>query len=178
MVKWLLLFFVSGIIVFATTLYFKLGSHLPVQLEDFKGPAYHLIYKEHTGSYHKITHRLEEVEQWAAENNIPCHKTFGLYLDNPQVIEELRLRSEGGCVTTHEVSSLPKDFHFKTIPSTKYLKATFHGSPSIGPFKVYPKAKEWFAQKRIKMEGPVLEIYEMNGLESMTTTYLFPIPRL
>ena len=50
----------------------------------------------------------------------------------------------------------------------------FDGSPSIGPFKVYPAAKRFLNEHHLSSKAPVIEIYHVNG-NNVTTEYLFPL---
>lgn len=175
--KWVFFFVVSAIVVFVTTLYFNLGGHKEVLLEEnFQSPGMHVIYKMHSGPYHKILGTIETVENWATANNIPCRKTFGEYLDDPHSADESRLRSNGGCVVSQPAANLPEGFEQRFIEPAKYLKATFEGAPSIGPFKVYPKAEQWAKENRLTFAGPIIEIYTILGPKTVVTEYLFPLP--
>jgi AraC family transcriptional regulator len=150
---------------------------------DTRGP-YTLIYKEHTGAYHKIVSTIQEVEIWAKENKLKCRLSFGEYFDNPDMVEEGRLKSRGGCLIDPLVPeeknilstlTLPKDFKTDTITETKAVVALFSGTPGIGPMKVYPKAEEFIQNGKLKKKGSVIEIYEVFDNKSMNTTYLWPI---
>lgn len=172
-------FIVSGIavalIAFVINLMFYLGVFKDVQLTQSDEPALTLLYKEHLGPYHKIVPVIEEVEKWARSQNIDCTRSFGEYLDDPDKVEEDRRKSNGGCVVTALPSDLPADFKTKQIPAKKYLKATFEGSPSIGPQKVYSKVKKYAAEQRLQLQEAVIEIYVIEPDNKMTTTYLFAI---
>jgi AraC family transcriptional regulator len=163
--------FVLGLI---TYLYFYLGAYKPVTIRvESRGP-FHLLYKTHTGPYHEIGPTISEVEAWAKAQNIPCAQTFGEYLDDPQAMDQDRLRSQGGCVLSAPLSEFKHDFHASELPETKYVVAHFEGSPSISPFKVYPKVKDYLEEHRLTASVSVIEIYSVNG-EKVTTDYLFNI---
>ena len=175
--KWILFFVFSGIVVFVTTLYFNLGGHKDVILSEVNTDGFHVIYKLHDGPYHKIINTIESVEAWAAKNNIPCPQTFGEYRDDPRSAEESRLRSHGGCILSSPVSTVEQGLIQRFILPGHYLKASFEGAPSIGPFKVYPKAEDWARSHRIQFTGPVIEVYTVKGPHSMVTEYYFPMPK-
>ncbi len=165
---------------------FYLGAFKPVDpMEKSLGPLI-LLYKTHVGAYHKIVSLLNEVEDWAAKNNIPCSKTFGEFLDDPLLVEEGRRRAHCGCVVSLEGRTLskmreldtlflPEGFRLKEIPLRKYVSVDFEGSPSIGPMKVYPKVMKYFETKQKSLADPVIEIYHVYSSTEMTTTYLFPM---
>ena len=150
---------------------------------DQRGP-YTLIYKDHIGPYHKIIETLESIEKWAKENQVNCQFTFGEYLDNPNLVEEGRLRARTGCLienkNTQDIEkakslALPFDLKITEYPKTKAVIALFTGSPGIGPYKVYPKAEDYMREQKLTPTGPVLEIYEVLGPKTMNTTYLWPV---
>ncbi len=150
---------------------------------DQRGP-YTIIYKEHTGAYHKIVSTIQDVETWAKQNQLKCRLSFGEYFDNPDMVEEGRLKSRGGCLIDPLVPeefvilkklTLPTDFKTDVNPETKTVVALFSGTPGIGPMKVYPKAHEFIQKGNLKKKGSVIEIYEVFDHKSMNTTYLWPV---
>lgn len=182
----ILSFFAAIVLFIAAELYFS-GAFKPVEIEvQTKGP-YAILFKDHIGAYDKIVSTIEEVETWAKQNNLPCTLTFGEYLDDPHAVEQERLRSRGGCITsdvdsknlaTHSplAGPLPSDFNRTVIEPKKYVVATFAGSPRIGPLKVYPKVNEYIAAHKLKQVGGTIEVYDIQpDNAAMTTTYLFPI---
>ena len=149
--------------------YFK-GVEI-IQLE--KPLTFHLVYKEHLGSYHKINETINEVEKVLAKKNIGCRRSFGHFLDNPEVVPEDRLRSHAGCVTTKSIHVEEEGLKYKKIEEQKFVKASFAGSPALGPIKVYPEAKDFMRARRLSTSGPILEIYTLNG-KALTTEFYFP----
>jgi len=152
-----------------------LGAFKAVDISETDRPAMKLVYKDHTGSYHKIVTVIEQVEAWAKENKIDCSESFGEYIDDANAVEEARLRSRGGCIVDEIPANLPEGFQAREIPARKYVMATFEGSPGIGPIKVYPKAESYMKERQLVMDGSVMEIYVIHSEKAMTTTYLFPL---
>ena len=193
-VKWFFIFFISGLAVLVGTLYFRLGAYKPVHFEVREVPAFSILYKQHTGPYHKIVPVIEEVERWAKQNKLPCPRTFGEYLDDPRYVDPDRLRSHGGCVLegvkavaggaqVQMAGALsftvrwPTGFSFRRLSGARYLTARFEGSPSIGPFVVYPKAQEHMrSQFQTSIKSPVIELYKVIDESHMQTEYLFKAP--
>lgn len=163
------------IITVAAWLFYYLGAFKAVDITETERGPLKLIYKDHTGSYHKIVTVIQEVEAWAKDNKVDCTESFGEYLDDATVVEEARLRSRGGCIVKELPATLPEGLKSREIPQRKYVQAIFEGSPGIGPMKVYPKAEAYMNERKLTMEGAVLEIYVIHSEKSMTTTYLFPI---
>lgn len=163
------------IVTLTAYLAYYLGAFKAVDISESEKAAMKVIYKEHTGSYHKIVTIIEEVEAWAKKNNIDCAESFGEYIDDANKVEEARLRSRGGCIVASIPANLPEGFLAREIPARKYVVATFEGSPGIGPLKVYPKAESYMQERQLVLDGPIIEIYVIHSQKSMTTTYLFPL---
>lgn len=174
--KWLGLFSLVGLIIFGFYLYSHLGIDQPVTIEIGERGPHITVFKEHRGPYHLIAPVISEVEKWALSQNLACSQTFGRYLDDPESVDEDRLRSEGGCILTGEPSTpIPNDYKLAVRPRKKYVIAHFQGSPAIGPYKVYPKVRQFLEQNRLKAATEALEIYTVNGAQ-VSTEYLFEIP--
>jgi AraC family transcriptional regulator len=165
--------FIIGTLIWATI---KLGFFKDVVLAEQDYPEMHLVYMEHVGPYHKILDNLEKVEDWAKKNNVDCSKSFGHFLDDPDVVEHERLKSNVGCIVDQPRTDLPAEFKFKTLPAAKYMVAEFMGSPAIGPMKVYKKAKSKFYERGISPPEDVIEVYHRLDEKSMKTMYLFKMP--
>ena len=158
-----------------TYLYIYLGASKSVEILIEEQPPLTLLFLDHTGAYHYIGTKIGEVETWASKNNVACPRTFGEYLDSPEAVDQDRLRSRGGCIVQKPLTRAPAEgMRLEDRPGRRYLVARFEGSPSIGPFKVYPKVYAFIESKRLKSDGPVLEIYTVNG-DAVLTEYLFPI---
>ena len=162
--------FIIGMLAWASI---KLGFFKDVVLSEQAQTELHLVYLEHIGPYHKILESLEKVEDWAKKNSIDCSKSFGHFLDDPNVVEHERLRSHVGCVVVDFSKDLPPDFKTKVLPAGKYLTAEFMGSPAIGPMKVYRTAQKKFAEKGLTPPEDIIEIYQRLDEKTMKTIYLF-----
>lgn len=168
----------SCLIVFAVTIFFRLGGHKEVNIitKDL-GPTA-VIYTDHLGPYHEVNDSIVKVENWATEHNLPCQKTFGVYLDNPNTSDPTRLRSEVGCILDGITSvsltdQLPDWLKFKSYEEGQYVVAIFEGAPSIGPMKVYPAVDEYIKEKRFVKKAPPMEIYSFSGEHEALTEYRF-----
>ncbi len=183
MVRYIVFFVFSSLVVFAITVYFRLGGHKHVAIERRDTAAFNVLGKKHLGAYHKIGPVIDEVEKFAKANNIPCEKTYGEYIDDPRTKDEDRLQSIGGCVVgAGDIGELVPAETFKKIPAEYILSkieggprivAIFKGAPSIGPFKVYPAVEDYMSENKLKMSGPALEIYEILGEHAARTEYQF-----
>ena len=177
MVKWALLAVLGIFVSLSVFLFFRLGLYKSVEMNIVSDLQFHFLYKEFKGPYHKILNTIQEVEAFAKTKNIACTKTFGEYLDDPAKKNEVDLVSNGGCVLTSQIDSVDAQsgILFKSEGPSKYLKASFLGSPSVGPIKVYPKALEWFKREDRTISSRVLEVYVIQEDGTMVTEYYFPL---
>lgn len=175
--KWILISILGLILGGLVYLSNYLGYFKPVTVTEVEEPAKKLLYKKHYGPYHKIVPTIREVESWARGNGHPCQFSFGNYIDDPNLVEQDRLRSRGGCLVDEFPQKMPEGFEIDTLPAGKFVKAHFEGSPGIGPFKVYPAALGYIADHRLARDEAfgVLEVYEVHDDQRMTTNYFFPL---
>ena len=176
-----LLIFGSTVVVVISILLAYLGFFRKMESSEVVREATPIIYREHKGAYHKINEDITEVEKWASSESLPCKYTFGEYLDDPNIVEEARLRSNAGCILDTSVplnvpTKRPTQMQVGAIPAGAYLQVVFEGSPAIGPYKIYPFANGYFKEKGWGKPSRSYEIYEILSSEDMRTTYLFPIP--
>jgi effector-binding domain-containing protein len=167
-----LLGIIAGIMVYRT------GIYKEVTIASGQMGPYVFVFNEHIGPYHKIVPVIESIEKFMADNNMPCALTFGRYFDDPDKVEHDRLRSHGGCAFTQMTPELQKlieegKFDYDNVEQQEYVIARFNGSPSVGPFVVYPKIESWFEKYGYQMEKPVVELYQILPDQSVLTSYLF-----
>ncbi len=156
----------------------RLGAFRTVNLTIATIGPMKTVYKDHLGAYHQIVSVLDEVEAWAKKNEEPCKQTYGEYLDDVDRVSEDRLHSRGGCLVDKDWSLgfLAEGLHYSVIPARRYVRADFDGAPSIGPLKVYPKARKFIAAQGFSPDGDaVIEIYEVLPGQRVHTEYLFPV---
>lgn len=165
--------------------YFTSGAFKGVEVTAVEIPKFQFYYKENIGPYHQIIDRLTQVEKAFEKLDIKCHKTFGLFLSDPEREDHDKLKSHVGCAFSPEESpqlyktppGVKESFYSLPISSeselerVKCFKGVFKGSPSLTAIKVYSKIKEEADKKGVKLFKPILEIYEEDGsLNSMVTS--------
>ncbi len=173
----------SLVLIFMGRLIYHVGYFKPVEITEKQAGPYYLLYKDHVGPYHKITPLIEEIETWAKQQNIPCLQTFGRFNDDPDLVEEERLRSNAGCLLSDgdgllvlgKNISFPEGYKLEKLEAGNYLTAKFEGAPSIGPIKVYPLARDHANGIGRLIGNPIIEIYTIKADNEMTTQYLFPL---
>lgn len=176
--KFIIVFVVFTMISFGVFLSNYLGAFKGVDISQSSQGPLQMVYIDYMGPYHKISKEIEKVEKYMASQGVPCGRSFGEYLDDPQTVEEARLRSKAGCIVEQVPANLPEGFKTETRDAHNYVVAVFTGSPGIGPMKVYPKVNAFMVEKGLKQSGPVIEVYEIHSItekNAMTTTYLFPV---
>lgn len=180
MLRYFLFLVLSSVVVFIATVFFRLGAHKDVIITTEELQPLGVLWTKHIGPYHEVNSSILKVEEWARSQNIPCTRTFGVYLDDPAVVDEVRLRSEVGCVLDGISSlilaeSLPEWLQLKSLDEGKYVVAKFGGAPSIGPFKVYPKVNDYIEEHRLQKAGAPIEIYRIIGEREAETEYRFKV---
>lgn len=169
-----------GFIFLGGYLYFYLGGNKEVTVTEVQIEPINTLYKVHRGAYHKINDTITTVETWAQKNNIPCKRSFGHYLDDPRTVDEVRLKSHGGCILEQPLASglvLPEGVTLGQIESGTYLRAEFSGSPAIGPWKVYPALEKKAEVTSQKLKNSSVEIYTILPDQKMKTEYLIQIEK-
>lgn len=186
--KRILVIFVVTMISAALGLMWRLGVWKDVQVSLVERAEQHTIYADHLGAYHKMNDTIVQVENTLARNGFACAVTFGHYTDEPEMQDEDRLRSEGGCLVPSAslleqinkarkdapVADKPLELKAGVIPAGRYIHATFDGSPAISPWKIYPKMKELAREQRVRLAKDPYELYEIRGTH-VYTTYLLKI---
>ncbi len=166
------------LLCFAGFVVYRTGYLKPVTIASGSQGPFYLVYKTHEGPYHKIAPVIDGVEQELNNKGIKCPFAFGRFLHDPQTVPHDRLVSHGGCafpMLTPEIKKALRDSDFKLdeVAKKEYVVAQFEGSPSIGPMKVYPYVEEWLEKYGYKKQGPVIELYQTTGPDSLHTRYLF-----
>lgn len=170
-----------GLVLFVGYVAVYTGYFRAVTIREGSAGPFRLLGKDHLGPYHKIVPAIEEVEAFAKTHGLNCELSFGQYLDDPGKVEEIRLKSRGGCVLPADAVlptdvALPEGVTLTDYPAGDFVIVTFDGSPGIGPLKAYPAAMKRIEEKRYAFEGwNVLEIYKVGGAKEVLTTYYFPL---
>lgn len=175
--RYIIVFMIVATTAFGIFLSTYLGAFKGVDISQATQGPYLTVYVDNLGPYHKVNKVIERVEKYMKAKGVTCGRTFGEYLDDPQVVEEARLKSKVGCIVDAIPDGLDGEFKAGEIPARHYVVAVFTGSPGIGPLKVYPRVNDFMKAQNLKQNGAVTEIYEIHSItekNAMTTTYLFP----
>lgn len=183
MLKHFLFAILLSILILLGYVAYHVGYFKPVILSEVPAQQFLLFGKHHLGPYHEIVSKIKEVEEFLKTKGFPCQESFGLYLDNPESIEQARLRSFGGCLVpnTLEFQKYLAELEGSELhvwEAQNFIEAKFEGSPGVGPFKVYPKVAGYLQSKRLESQASVLEKYVMVDANTMVTYYYFPLSGL
>ncbi len=164
-----------AIVGLVLSLVVRLGGFKTVTISEVDAGPWKTVYKPHLGAYYQIAPIIDEVEKYTRAHGDPCKLSYGQYLDNMDRVPEDRLHSNGGCIVDSTLTSLPADYVSGEIPRSHYVMGEFNGAPSIGPMKVYPRAKRYFEVHKLIEDGAVIEIYQVMDDQSVLTKYYFPV---
>ena len=139
-----LTFVIAGIAAF---LYY-LGIFQKMEVSESSFGPYQVLYREHKGAYEKVGEVFREMMDYQEKVKINSEMMFGIYYDDPEKIEEHKLRSEIGLVLNKEdhkrlkAENKDEKIKFKSIPRREYIFTIFPyknmASAFIGIFKAYP----------------------------------------
>lgn len=164
------LIIIIAILVIFAIVFVYYGGLIKVNCRIEKQGGEKLVYKQMTGDYAKSAKLMDEI-YYSLLNNyaIETYKGFGIYYDNPKLVEKSKLRSEIGCIVEDKDSSkftqIAEGLSTKTFPERSYIVAEFpsKGKLSIlfGIMKVYPAIEKYVEINGYKNEGSVMEIYDV-----------------
>ncbi len=140
--------------------------------EQEMGP-YAVAYKEYVGPYTQVASTMDEVYQALLSEEITDQVGFGIYLDNPAIVDKDKLRSEVGSIINdadiQKLSTTTEDYMVKTLPKTKSIVAEFPYknmlSFMLAPVKMYRVLEEYMIANEIEWteDMPAMEIYDIEN---------------
>ena len=164
------LIIIVAIFVIFAIIFVYYGGFIKVICRIEKQGGEILVFKQMTGDYANSAKLMDEIYYSLLNDySIETYKGFGIYYDNPKVVEKSKLRSEIGCIVEDNDSSkltqITQKFSTKTFPEKSYIVAEFpsKGKLSIlfGIMKVYPAIEKFVKINGYMNEGSVMEIYDV-----------------
>lgn len=166
----LIIVFISIIVLFLSV-YAYFGGFRTVEFEERNTGGEIFVYEKVTGNYKQSPVVMDSI-YYALLNDfgIETTKAVGVYYDNPQHVEEAKLRSEIGCLLDTPVDSiliakLSDRFKVKALPEGRYVIGEFPNKGSlsviVGILNVYPALDKFINERRYKVNGPITEIYDV-----------------
>lgn len=127
-----------------------------------------VVYQEIRGEYKQSAAVMDRIYySLLNDHQITTYRGFGIYYDNPRVVEKSKLRSEAGCIIEPEdiarITQLP--FKSKVLPVKQYLVTDFPYRGRMSVFfsliKVYPAMNRHIAENFPGRQAPITEIYDI-----------------
>ena len=155
-----------------------LGFFKSVDLEIKTAGPVHFLFQQKIGPYHEISEKMDDIARKIKPLGLDCKSSIGRFLDDPNQVEQDRLRADIGCVIPADYEGdIPQDLTRDLLDKREYIIAKFNGSPSLGAVKVYPKAQKLMNSRGYRQDGSIVEIYTLTGDEGVDTEYFFPITK-
>lgn len=172
---YLILILIGGLI--GGLFYFGILEEVTITEQEI-GPL-KIVYETYIGDYKDVGVIQDKIYSSLVNDGINTTKSFGIYYDNPKIVEKEMLRSEVGVIVEEidysKILALRGKYNVRDIPKSKNVVATFpyrnKYSIMLGVFKVYPKLNNYLEEKDYK-SSPAIEIYDK---ENQRIVYLFEI---
>ncbi len=138
--------------------------------EGLTGP-YFLVFTNLTGDYSKSGVAIDKVNSFLKSNGINSTQAFGIYFDNPALVETSKLRSIVGYIIGNEqyvklILKADKQVKYAKLSEATRVFAEYpykdKQSITQGIAKVYPAIAKYLAAKGYTM-GSVMEIYDFSA---------------
>jgi hypothetical protein len=162
----IIVFFILGLL---TALFGFFGGFSKITIQNVNAGGEVLVYENVSGAYNQATKISNKIYYDLLSNDkIQTTKGFGIYYDNPQNVEQSKLRSEVGCIVENvdnsTIEKLKGKYQVKILPNENCLivEFPFKGGFSImmGMIKVYPVIGEYIIENNYK-DGPLMHIYDV-----------------
>lgn len=96
--------------------------------EKEMGP-YKVVFKEHIGDYKETGKIMDEIYYSLLDDGVETYKGFGIYYDDPKVVEKDKLRSIAGSIIEEKdydkIDQLKDKYNIKTIDKTRSITTEF-----------------------------------------------------
>ncbi len=120
-----------------------------------------VVALRHTGPYHEIGPKFQEIFGWASKNNVQILGSVGVYHDDPKVTPAEELTSDA-CLIISDDFILPENqlgLAIQIVQGGTYAKTTHLGSYDglYATWKVF--IDELLTNYEDKMVGPSYELY-------------------
>lgn len=168
-----------GLIIYLASM----GFFSAVKLEEKETGPYTVVFEEHIGPYQdtgiiqdKLYYKLLN------EEKIETFRGFGIYYDNPKIVESEKLRSDVGSILEEKDFSKTEDlkakgYQIKTIDKQKSVVTSFPYknklSIFLGILKIYPLIEKHQQEKNYQ-PVPSMEIYDVPNNKII---YIFEIKK-
>lgn len=122
-------------------------------------------YRVNNGDYHKIDEYLNKIRKYAKELKLKVlDYEITFYLDEDFEYRPKQSNLEIALIVEKPITTLKdlsENYYFREFPKTKALTFTFKGPYSYLTL-IYKKVDKYIEDQKIKLSGPVFEIYLKN----------------
>ncbi|MFW5687527.1 MAG: GyrI-like domain-containing protein [Bacteroidota bacterium] len=166
----ILIVLVIGAVLLAVYAWMGGFKKIKFTVQDAGGET--VVYESHTGDYKRVGKVMDKMYYALLnEENVECYRGFGIYYDNPQVVEKDKLRADVGNILEDPapeiLERLAGKYNIKTLERQKFLVAEFpyknQFSIVMGIMRVYPALNRYVRDNQLNEEGYVMEIYDVPG---------------
>jgi len=144
----------------------------PVTEKTIEG--FHFVYYEFTGSYQKAFEQFGTLVAYLKKNEIETTPySVGIYLDNPQMTEPEKLRSEIGFMVKNAVKT-NGIYKYKKVNGFKAISTFYNSMKEIQG--AWDSLGKYMKLKKLMPAGPGYEFYKTNkDTSKISAECLFPI---
>jgi len=172
----ILLFIIVAVLAIFTAVYAYYGGFTKIAFEQAELGGETIVWEEMIGNYKNSPVVMDKVyNSLLTDFNISTTRGFGIYYDNPQVVDPDNCRSDLGCIVDNidstTLSAIEAKFKVNKLELQKCVVAVFpykgQMSVVVGLTKVYPALNKYLQENNIA-NGQVMEIYD---IPNKTITY-------
>ena len=147
---------------------YYMGVFSKIEITEKEMGPYKVVFKEHIGDYKETGKIMDEIYHSLLDDGVETYKGFGIYYDDPKVVEKDKLRSIAGNIIEEKdydkTDRLKNKYNIKTIDKTRSITTEFPFSNKMSVIfslmKVYPELNKYIDSKGYK-KGQVMEIYDV-----------------
>lgn len=164
----IILSIIACLVIIIVLLFANYGGFSKINFQVKEEGGETLIYQKIIGPYNQSGAVINKIRYNLKNENVETFKSFGIYYDNPRIVDKSKLQSEAGCILesadTGKVFWLKAKFDIKVCPVRKYITTEFpyKGKMSImmSVLKVYPAMIKYVQDNGYSEKGPIMEIYD------------------
>jgi len=167
--KYIIIIGILGLIAVLLMGYlYYMGFFNKIEITEKEMGPYKVVFKEHIGDYKETGKIMDEIYYSLLDDDVETYKGFGIYYDDPKVVEKDKLRSIAGSIIEEKdydkIDKLKDKSDIKTIDKTRSITTEFpfrnKMSVIFSLMKVYPELNKYIDSKGYK-KGDVMEVYDV-----------------
>ncbi|NJP03981.1 GyrI-like domain-containing protein [Candidatus Gracilibacteria bacterium] len=160
--------FVFGILVFLSLGAFYLGLFQKIDIAQGETGSYTVVYDTLRGKYNGVGPIMDNIYEDLKADGIETTRGFGIYLDNPEIVEADQLRSIAGSVIEEKdlekLNALGEKYKILEIESGNMITTEFPFKGKMSVFaslmKVYPAIMKKLEAEHMETTA-IMELYDI-----------------